>query len=58
MIAVIKGEESYEALKSFKPVLEELNKQIKKGSIKIEEIIRQRLTCIFVIQIFHIIFSQ
>ena len=33
---MIKGEESYEALKSFKPVLDDINKLIKQGKIEVE----------------------
>ena len=34
-VAVIKGEESYEALESFKPVLDDINKLIQHNKIEI-----------------------
>ena len=35
-IAVIKGAESYESLKSFKPVLDAINKLVKRGTVSVK----------------------
>ena len=35
-IAVIKGVESYESLKSFKPVLDTINKLVKQGTVSVK----------------------